>query len=202
MHKHRWMITGCLLGLALIATACGGSQPPAADSATATLDQGALPTNPPVSTPTQASGAAGPPADANEYGLPLELTGYEIIAARFGQAIYSGYTCTIAPVGCACEQPVLEQVTFSFDDNDHMNYRFEGDGYATTWRMNRLGANQWGYTQGYTLEGTDSRVAHIVLLTFIDSGFIRNDGAVIDEGAPVACPDVTYRRLPSSTPQP
>jgi hypothetical protein len=202
MHNRRWTGLLCLLGVALITAACGGARPSAADSATATLDQAALPTNPPVSTSTQSSGTGEPPAAVNEYGLPLELTGNEIIAARFGQAVYSGYTCTIAPVGCACEQPVLEQVAFTFDDNDHMNYRFEGDGYATTWRMNRLGANQWGYTQGYTLEGTDSRVAHIVLLTFIDTGFIRNDGAVIDDGVPVTCPDVTFRRLPSSTPQP
>ncbi len=179
---------------------CAGGEAPGAVEASPPPEIGAA-TNRPLTTPTARAGSATAiPVD--EYGLPLDLTGYELIAARAGEAVYSGYACVIAPVGCACEQPVLERVTFTFDPAGHMDYAFAGDGYAATWRMTRLGASQWGYTQGYTLEGTDIRVAHIILLTFTASGFIRNDGADLSDGTIVTCPDVTYRRLAMPTPAP
>jgi hypothetical protein len=117
------------------------------------------------------------------------------VTAQTGEAVYSGYTCVISPVGCACEQPVLERITFTFPDDNTAEYHFAGDGYASTWTLEREGPNQWGYTQDFGMEGTDLTVSQFMLLTFTESGFIRTEGARLSDDSLVACPDVYYRRL-------
>ncbi len=199
----RWWIAAALACLALVTAGCGGTQGSiagAGDSpATAPGQQlNDLPAPSPTATPT--ASASEEPVD--QYGLPYDLTGYELLAARAGEAIYSGYACAIAPVGCACETPVIERISFTFAEPGHLSYHFAGDGYQATWEMTRLGANQWGYTQGYIIEGTETVVSHVILLTFTDTGFIRNDGVDFREEGFVSCPDVTFRRLAVPTPEP
>ncbi len=202
----RWI---ALLGIALaalIGAGCGSGGTPTADTGTAMPDdpQGVnLPTNLPIATPTLREGGADAEViPTNEYGLPMMLTGYEIIAANAGEAVYSGYSCTISPVGCACEQPVIERISFTFPDNDHVIYAFAGEGYATSWEMVRIGPSNWSYTQHYVMEGTEMQIAHIILLTFTDTGFVRNDGAQLPSREVIPCPDVHFRRMPMPTLEP
>lgn len=193
-----------LLIAALTLAACGGAAPGAAEGtqqpATTPLPSATtppLPTNPPVPTATLAQGGASGETEPerNEFGIPLSLTGYELVAARTGEAVYSGYACVISPVGCACEQPVLERITFTFPEDNVAEYHFAGDGYATTWTLEREGPNQWGYTQNFGMEGTDLTVSQFMLLTFTESGFIRTEGARLSDNSLVACPDVYFNRL-------
>jgi hypothetical protein len=198
-RRPRGWIAAVLACAALIAAGCGGQAPEAGDpDSTAPgppLDDS--PTRPSGATPTAPAGEVS----ADQYGLPYDLTGYELLASRAGEAVYSGYRCAITPIGCACETPVIERASFAFTNDGHLDYRFSGDGYEATWRMTRIGPNNWDLTRGERDE-SGIRYAHFVILTFIDSGFIVTEGADLGEGTIVACPDVTFRRLAAPTPEP
>ncbi len=127
------------------------------------------------------------------------MTGYELIASRVGEAIYSGYVCTIAPVGCACEIPILQRVVFTFSDQDSLLYTFAGDGFSAEWAMDRVGANQWSYTIPVYDNAGDFQGAFFTLLTFTQDGYILTQGADLQEGGLVSCPDVNFRRMRSAT---
>lgn len=127
--------------------------------------------------------------------LPYDMTGYELIAFNLGEAVYSGYSCTIAPVGCSCEEPVLERVVFNFQSEYRMSYTFAGDGYQATWEMTRLGPNQWGHTLPLYDEEGQIHGALIALLTFTADGFLYNLGADYQDGQVITCPDVSFRRV-------
>lgn len=205
-RRRGWMLALLALVVLLILAACGdGGSDPTAEQPGADGGQGAepgdnLPTNLPVFTPTEPGPAATQePAGAfDENGLPIGLTGYEIIAANAGEAMYSGYSCDISTVGCACETPIFERVQFTFPSVDRSDYRFAGEGYETTWELTRVGASQWSYRQLYSLEGTEISIDHSLLLTFIDTGYIRNELARFDDGTIITCPDVYFRRISSS----
>jgi hypothetical protein len=202
--RYYWLVIGGLLlagavaGCSAASEGAGGTgAPPGA--ATATVAR--LPTVP--SLPTSTEVGAAPTSDPTREGLPIDVTGYELIATSLGEAVYSGYACTIAPVGCACEEPVIQKASFAFVSEGQMSYTFSGSGYGSEWLMTRIGRNQWSYTipmyrQDGTFEG-----AFFVLLTFTEDGFIITQGADLDEGGMVACPDVYFRRLMSdATPEP
>jgi hypothetical protein len=171
------------------------SEPAAAEqivpTATVTADS-------PLSTasPAQATTPeAEPTVDSTGFGLPGGLTSNEISAARFGEAVYSGYSCVIVPEGCACEIPVIERSSFTFLDENTMNFAFKGDGYAAQWEMSHLGPDQWSYTIPMYNEAGEFQGAFFSLLTFTEDGYVYNLGADLDEGGIVTCPDVTFRRI-------
>jgi hypothetical protein len=182
------LLAGCSSGTPAFPAGASPSAPPA--TATATLS--IIPTAFPEAAEPSAASETDPAVDD-----PNALTGYELIAAGVGEAVYSGYSCTIAPIGCACEIPVIEQVSFTFTPEGRLFYHFKGDGYEAEWDMGRLGPNQWGYTlplydQAGTFEG-----AYFALLTFNQDGYILNVGMNFNTGEIVTCPTVTFRRVMS-----
>jgi hypothetical protein len=158
--------------------------------------------DPPLPTPSPSQPASTPePAatvDSVQFGLPGGLTSNEISAARFGEAVYSGYSCVLAPEGCACEIPVIERSSFTFLTENTMTFAFKGDGYAAEWEMSHLGPDQWSYTIPMYNEAGEFQGAFFSLLTFTDEGYVYNLGADFDEGGIVTCPDVTFRRIASA----
>lgn len=203
---YRTIVAGLLL--AVVMASCGGkvspealtgdpSSSPEAPSPTATATVAVPPTVPPAATSTE---PAAPPTSAPALeGLPIDVTGYELIAIRIGEAVYSGYACTIAPVGCACDQPVIQRASFEFVSEGTMLYKFMGSGYGAEWQMDRIGPNQWSYTIAMYDQGGQFEGAFFVLVTFAEDGFIITQGADLDEGGMIACPDVFFRRMMSDT---
>jgi hypothetical protein len=175
---------------------------PEPSSEPAAVEQG-VPTatvaiDPPLPTPSPVQATTpevAPTVDSLQFGLPGGLTSNEISAARFGEAVYSGYSCVMAPEGCACEIPVIERSSFTFLDENTMNFAFKGDGYAAQWEMSHLGPDQWTYTIPMYNEAGEFQGAFFSLLTFTEDGYVYNLGADFDEGGIVTCPDVTFRRI-------
>jgi|GEM_PF-2783073 len=199
MAHRRWVAAVTIVALSFL-VGCGkdGLLPNPEGAATdvvGTVPATMLPTNIPASTPTVASGGAASDGNPDQFGVPQNLTGHELIASNAGLAPHSGYACVITPAGCACETPILENIQVTFKPGKRMDYHFEGNGYASTWEMTQLGPNQWGFTQNYKMENSDITVTHSVLLTFIENGFIRTDLGRFTDGTIITCPDVTYRRL-------
>lgn len=155
-----------------------------------------LATVPNIPVPTGLPEASLDPALA---GFPPDITGFELIALRAGPAYYSGYNCTITPLGCACETPVIHQVTFNITQDNHLSYVFAGDGYSAEWLMDDLGPNEWGYTFAFNYETEAGQVlgAIFALMTFTEDGYVLTQGANLDAGGIVTCPDIHFRRIPS-----
>lgn len=199
MGHRRWLAAVGIAAL-IVLVGCGKDDllpnpEGAATDAVGTIPVTMLPTNTPASAPTVASGGTTSDGNPDQYGVPQDLTGHELLAANAGLAPYSGYACVITPAGCACEAPILEQIQFTFKPGKRADYHFEGKGYASTWELTQLGPNQWGYTQNYKMEGSDITATQSILLTFIENGFIRTDLGRFTDGTIVTCPDVTFRRL-------
>jgi hypothetical protein len=174
----------------------------AAPSSTPALGQPTpvtLPTVPDAEEPTPVN---VPTSDPALGGLPADLSGYELAAARAGTAVYSGYNCTIAPVGCACEAPVILRVTFTFTTDGHLNYQFAGDGFAAEWFMNRLGPDRWEHTFQFVYEVEDGSAvgAIFAFLEFTSDGYILTQGANLDAEGIVTCPEINFRRLGAQSP--
>jgi hypothetical protein len=202
---RRWTgIVSLLLVLGLL-VGCGKPTESLEEQAEATIAAG-LPTPMELSTPTSMSGANAT-SDPSLAGLPAGLSGFELLAARLGTAVYTGYLCSyIAEPGCVCNDAVIQQVTFTFTTQDEMTYSFSGAGYAAEWPMERQGQNQWGYTflQGASEAGTPpsgSPGDFFYLLEFTEDGYILTQGANVGVKA-VSCPPITFRRMMSSTPAP
>jgi hypothetical protein len=202
---NRFISIGILLLVIIVLAGCRAPDPeppgdPAAldgdaPGATAVID-------PPLPTPSPSQPASTPEAeetlDSAQFGLPGGLTSNELAAARFGEAVYSGYSCLIAKEGCACEIPVIERSSFTFLTENTMTFAFKGDGYAAEWEMSHLGPDQWGYTIPMIDEAGQFQGAYFSLLTFTEDGYVYNLGADLDEGGIVTCPDVTFRRISSA----
>lgn len=193
-----------------ILTACSGNQaatPPAEQAAAATPTVAILPTVPPLATddtPATEPEATQTPEDPAPAGQPADVTGYELIAIGAGEAFYSGYACAVSPVGCACDEPIIQRAVFEFTEGGQLRYRFAGGGYGSEWLMDRLGPNQWSYTISMYREEGQFEGAYFVLLTFTQDGYQFTQGADLDEGGLVTCPDVFFQRMMSSdlTPEP
>ncbi len=210
-----WIVGAGLLIAALAAAGCGGNvsqedaaTPPVGEDAaveasevapTVTLPPSPQPTFTPVGEVTLRPEATLSPGMPD---VPYELTGYEIIAANVGDATYSGYRCLLTEVGCACELPLIQQASFTFTPEAKLLFRFQGDGYAATWEMDRLGPNQWEYTIPIYDNAGEVQGAAFALLAFTEDGYIYSQGADLEEGGIVTCPDVTFRRLMSPTQTP
>jgi hypothetical protein len=189
-------IAGIGLTLGVLA-GCGGGVSVATSEAdapvpTATATLSIIPTAFPEVVEPLATPEVGEPVDD-----PNALTGYELIAAGVGEAVYSGYSCAIAPIGCACETPVIERVSFTFTPEGRLLYHFKGDGYEAEWDMGRLGPNQWGYTLPLYDQAGGFEGAYFALLTFNQDGYVLNLGMNFDTGEIVTCPTVTFRRVMS-----
>ncbi len=195
---------GFTLILLVLLLAVGCSSPaPDIPEPTVSESEGAPPP-PPTGDPTLASAAetvpeteAEPTLGPGSGDLPYDMTGYELIAFNLGEAVYSGYNCTLAPVGCSCEEPVLERIVFEFLSEYKMRYTFAGEGYQATWEMTRIGPNQWEHTLPIYDEEGQIYGAVFALLTFTSDGFIYNLGANYQDGELITCPDVSFRRVMS-----
>ncbi len=193
------------LGAALL-TGCSRPTPAAPPPAPAPADlpgevAPAAPTlaspSPPTATPAADAPPASPPPGLPS--VPYSMTGYEMIAASVGTANYSGYGCLLTPVGCACELPALQQVTFDFRADGTLHYRFEGEGFAETWEMNRVAPNQWEYISAVHSEERGAQIGEgRALLSFTEDGYVFAQMVDFYEQGIVTCPDVTFRRLMSA----
>jgi len=157
------------------------------------------PTASPIPTLEATTAPPTPTRDPSLPDVPYQMTGYEMLAAQIGAASYSGYTCLITPAGCACELPLIQQVTFTFNADGTLSYRFEGEGYAATWPMQRVGPNQWEYALSIRSEQRDETIGEArALITFTETGYIFTQMVDYFDSGLVACPDVHFRRLASS----
>ncbi len=132
--------------------------------------------------------------EAQEFA-EFELTLEEMNAEAAGEAAYAGRSCILSPAGCACEQDLVEYMSFAFPTNAQLVRTFTGPGYANSWEMVRIGENQWSYSSlPVTFEGDDSIVAiNFAFLTFTPNGYILTQGA--DFGSAIqTCPDVQFIR--------
>lgn len=203
-HYRRMWVVVVLLVLGSLA-GCGNTPvEPLEEQTQATIASLPTPMVLPSLTPVSEADATPDPLLA---GLPGNLTGFELLAARIGTAIYTGYNCSyIAEPGCVCNEAVIQRVTFTFVTGDRMLYSFGGSGYAAEWPMDRLGADQWGYTfrQGINESGAADAGApgdYSYMLAFTENGYTLTQGANVGTTF-VSCPTITFRRLMSSTPTP
>lgn len=203
-YRYRWMwILGGLLALGALA-GCGKATLSLEEQAEATIAALPTPMLLPTLTSVPVSNATADPALA---GLPGNLSGFELIAARTGTAVYTGYICSyIAEPGCVCDKAVVQRVTFTFVTEDRMLYTFGGSGYSSEWPMDRLAPDQWGYTfpQGVSESGAVEGSApgdYSYMLQFTDEGYLLTQGAYVGTTF-ISCPTITFRRLMSSTPTP
>jgi hypothetical protein len=201
-YRWMWVIAGLLILGTL--TGCGNATESLEEQAQETIAVLPTPMVLPTLTAVPETNATPDPALA---GLPGNLSGFEIMAARLGSAVYTGYTCSIiAEPGCVCDQAVIQRVTFTFVTGDRMLYIFGGSGYSAEWPMDRLGPDQWGYTfrQGINEAGTPESGApgdYSYMLQFTEEGYVLTQGANVGTTF-VSCPTITFRRLMSSTPAP
>lgn len=210
-HTYRGLLLlgPALLIMALLAAGCSGPptpplpEPEAQDAApaastdipTATLAPSPLPSLTPA---PAATGTLPPTRDPSLPDVPYEMTGYEVIAAGVGTASYSGYACLITAAGCACELPLIQQVTFTFNPDGTLSYRFEGEGYASTWVLLRAGPNQWEYALSIRSDVRDEAVGEArALISFTDTGYVYSQFVNYFDTGLVVCPEVTFRRLPA-----
>ncbi|MBN1429336.1 MAG: hypothetical protein JXB07_13260 [Anaerolineae bacterium] len=187
-----------------ILTGCGNAAEPLEEQAEATI---AAPLPTPMELPTHTSVPANVALAPTGEGLLPGLTGYELLMARLGTAVYTGYLCSvIAEPGCVCDQAVIQNVTFTFVTDNRMLYAFGGSGYAAEWPMDRLGPDQWGYTfgQGISESGSLEGSApgdYSYMLQFTEDGYTLTQGAYVGSTF-VSCPTITFRRLMTNTATP
>ncbi len=209
---HLWRRSAGILVVGAFMAGCSRAEAPAPPAGAATLpppDALSAPTAspPPSPWPTYTPGGAQEPAPApNPASLPdvpYDMTGYEIIAANVGSAVYSGYSCVWSPVGCACELPLLLEATFTFTPEGRLHYFFKGDDFQALWEMERAAPNQWLYKTDIQSEEQDNRKIGegLTLLSFTQDGYVITQMVDLYEQGIVTCPDVTFQRL-MGTPAP
>jgi len=169
----RW---GSLLGLAAILSGCGS------------LGPSALP-----ATPT----TAPLPTELVSGGVPQQLTDLELAVGSLGETSYSGYSCVIAPAGCACETPVIQSALFTFTPDNRLLYAFEPVGAARVeWQLDHAGVNQWSYAAPLRDSSGNTQALLLALLSFTTDGYILTQVTTMSTGETVDCPDVIFHRLP------
>ncbi len=136
------------------------------------------------------------------------LTDLEIAAAYRGVATYTGYACVIAPAGCACEDPLIQDASFTFSPDNRLYYDFTiKGGTPGQWQLDHAGYNQWSYTTPITVgQGQNAKQDAILLalLTFVQDGYQITEVATFSTGEISKCSDITFHRLgaPGATPTP
>lgn len=204
-HRLHWPLLITLV--AALLAGCGGPAPAATPPGELATE---IPSNaptapalaptpfpPPTGAPSGGEQAPAPPPGVP--AVPYDMTGFEMIAASVGTAAYSGYGCLLSPVGCACELPSLQQVTFNFRPDGKLDYHFESEGYATTWEMSRVAPNQWEYTISLFSEERGAQIGEgRVLLSLTEDGYVFAQIVDFYEQGLVTCPEVNFRRLMSA----
>ncbi len=191
--KKTVLLTLLLLITNLTLAACGASGSTNADEPSEAELPTPLPDIPPTDNtdPGEQSDVPG----ASIFDTSNELSPNEQVAEATGETVYSGYTCVISPEGCACEQPIIERISFDFLDNGTLLYQFAGEGYASQWNMERVAEDHWSYTIPIYNDTGGFIGAFTVLMIINDEGFSYTSGAdYVDDGF-VTCPDVEYRRV-------
>jgi hypothetical protein len=148
-----------------------------------------LPTPIPVEAPTPVPGTADP----GLAGLPADLSGYELLAAKVGTAPYSGYVCTAGAGGCLCDKGIIQTVTFLFPETGKLIYKFSSGETSGEWPMVRDGTSIWSYKQQVSEEGAASG-DFTIWLEFINNGFTITSFWNI-EGSLVTCDPQIFQRL-------
>lgn len=182
------VLTLLLFGAALLILLAGCVQPA---NPTLSATQIILPS--PLPDMTSTPGQTGQPSGGN---LPANLSGYELLANSTGEASYSGYACVMAPVGCACDQPIIQRVRFNFTANNKLLYEFRaGSQPASTWELGHAGVNQWDYRAPIKGDDGSTQAYFLALITFTQEGYLVTQAANMASGAIVQCPDVVFHRL-------
>jgi hypothetical protein len=182
-----WKAVMAMLAIGLI-SACGAA--PAAHSLT-----------------PDANPLTKPALDANRIALQTivpasALSSLEQTAAARGSATYTGYTCVIAPVGCACENPVIQDVTFNFTPDNRLLYDFTPRGSTPAeWQLDHAGFNQWSYTAPVSTQS--GQVATLLaLLSFTQVGYIVTQVATYRGGEISECKNIDFHLLNTPVPTP
>lgn len=194
--KRPALIILLLATFSVFLIACGGAEPES-PSDSGDSEGPELPTPLPQVEPTANTGA-GEQSEipgASVFETSNEISANEQLAQAVGETVYSGYTCVISPEGCACEQPIIERISFNFLDDGTLLYAFSGDGYSSQWNMERVAEDHWSYTIPIYNDLGSFIGAFTVLMIINDEGFSYTSGADYVEEGFVTCPDVEYRRV-------
>lgn len=164
--------------------------PSPAATAAAAIATPAIPAPSPTPEPTEALLSGDLP------DVPYNMTGYEIIAAGVGPATYSGYRCVISPDGCACEIPLVQDVSFSFEPDGTLVYTFAVGEQQETRSLQRVAPNQWEDVRDIVSEESSAMIGEgHVLVTFTETGYAYNQFVHFYDSGLVSCPEVTFRRM-------
>jgi len=159
----------------------------------------------PAPTVTQAPAATAATLDSNRIALQTlvpasALTDMELAAGARGAATYTGYSCVIAPVGCACETPVIQEASFTFAPDNRLLYDFTVKGGSPSqWQLEHAGYNQWSYSAAISSQSGEVAVL-LALLSFTEDGYEVTQVATYPSGELSKCSNVSFHRLDAATP--
>jgi hypothetical protein len=173
-----------LIALAALLAACSPPGP------TPTDEVEIPPIEPTVEQPTFTP--LPPTADPSAGGL----SEFEIAAAERGEAPYTGNNCSWLADQCTCNEPLVLSATFTFTEDEHLIYAFDGGTYSSQWQMDHVGPNQWGYSIPSYDGGGNIVGAYFYVITFSEDGFVMSQRQELGGGAdPLTCPDVPFRTI-------
>ena len=127
------------------------------------------------------------------------LSDLELAAGKRGTATYTGYACTIAPAGCACEESVLQDSSFTFTPDNRLLYDFKiKGGQASQWQLDHVGYNQWNYVAPITVSNAQQDALLLALLSFTPNGYEITQDVTFRTGDIAKCDNVQFHLLNSS----
>lgn len=149
-----------------------------------------------TSTTTRILPTANPAIPRVSGGVPSQLTSVELAAGQIGEVSYSGYACAIAPLGCACENPVVQKVKFTFTPDNRLLYDAAiVGGKPSEWQLDHAGVNQWSYASPLLDKDGKTQAVLFALISFTPDGYVLTQVTTMSTGETVKCPDVNFRRL-------
>lgn len=179
---------GSILGAAVLAawliSGCAQASP--------TASAPPLPATRPVITPV-----LGGDKTALQTLVPASaLSDLELAAGKRGTATYTGYACTIFPAGCACEDPLVQDSSFTFTPDNRLIYDFTiKSGQPSQWQLDHAGFNQWSYSAPVALGEAQQDALLLALLTFTPDGFEVTQVATFRTGEVAKCDSVNFHQL-------
>jgi hypothetical protein len=159
--------------------------------------------SPAASTPTPMRAVITPVLGGDKTALQTlvpanALSDLEVAAAKRGVATYTGYACTIAPAGCACEAPLVQESSFTFTPSNQLLYDFTiKGGQPAQWQLDHAGFNQWSYTAPVALGEAQQDALLLALLTFTSNGYQVTQVATFRTGEVAKCDNVEFHQLES-----
>ena len=180
-QRQRGSILAAVVLVAGLAAGCG--------QATVTFTP--VPTRPPI-TPViggdKTALATLVPANA--------LSDEELAAGKRGVATYTGYACTIAPAGCACETSLIQDSSFTFTPDNRLLYDFTvKGGTPAQWQLDHIGYNQWSYTAPVSVTGSQDDALLLALLSFTSTGYQITQDVTYRTGDIAKCDNVDFHLL-------